>query len=280
MTRDLEKEKVLSTHKSEKTANIKEGYLKTLEKVDGEIKTLTDEIVELEGKKSLNPLVSQTESENSELQKKILTLEKEISLAQGKIKEAEFLMETHRKERANESLLKRGLQSKIEMIKMEFEEARKMNELIIEQKVKDKQEIELKAKEEEIRKVQDRIHNTKQRIDIEGREINRIVDEKVVWQQEIIEQEDKKESLDKGLAYLKKTVHGLKISRDMYEDKSKLQAVQFEPLQKSELKYKDTVVALELGIKTNKERLAQFEKQVRSTNADRICQACQGLELQ
>lgn len=266
MTRDLEKDKVLSTHKSETAGKHRERYLRDIETKDAQIKELNDEIVYLEGAKSLNPETSRWENENSELQKKILSLEKEISLAQGKIKEAEFLMETRRKERANESLLKRALQSKIEMIKLEFEEARKMNELIIEQKVKEKQEVELKAKEEEIRKVEDRIHNTKERTKIEENEIERIVNEKVPLQQDIIEQEQIKESLDKGLTTLKKTVHSLKISRDMFEEKNKQQAAQFEPLQKSETKYKDTAVALELGIKTNKERLAQFEKQVKLGN--------------
>lgn len=262
MTRDLEKDKVLSTHKSETVGKHKERFVRDIETKDLQIKELNDEIVYLEGAKNLNPETSRWENENNELQKKILNLEKEISLAQSKIKEAEFLMDTRRKERANESLLKRGLQNKIELLKIEIDDAHRMNELIIEQKVKEKQEVELKAKEEDIRRVEDRIQNTRERTKLEEQEIERIVNDKVPLQQDIIEQEQIKETLEKGLTNLKKNVHELKIMRDMLEDKNKYQAVQFEPLQKSETKYKDTAVALELGIKTNKERLAQFEKQV------------------
>lgn len=253
---------MLSTHKSETAGKNKERFLRDIETKDLMIKELNDEIVYLEGAKNLNPETSRWESENNELQKKILNLDKEISLAQGKIKEAEFLMDTRRKERANESLLKRGLQNKIELIKIEIDEAHRMNELIIEQKVKEKQEVELKAKEEEIRKVEDRIQNTNERTRIEEQEIERIVNDKVPLQQDIIEQEQIKETLEKGISTLKKTVHDLKIQRDMLEDKNKFQAAQFEPLQKSEAKYKDSAVALEMGIKTNRERLAQFDKQV------------------
>jgi chromosome segregation ATPase len=280
MTRDLEKDKVLSSHKTEKFSKSKEQTVRELEQIDFKIKELTDKILYLEAEKRLNLECSKEESANNELQKKILNLDKEISLAQGKIKEAEFLMETRRKERANESMLKRSLQDKITMITVQIDEARVMNERIIEEKVREKQEVELKAKETEIGKQADRIRNTQHRIDMEEQEIQKIVDDKVPLQQDIIEQEHNKEKFEKDLANLKKTVHDLKTQRDLLEDKNKQQAVQFEPLQKSEAKYKDTAVALELGIKTNKERLAQFEKQVASSDPDRIREAHQGPQLQ
>lgn len=262
MTRDLEREKILSTHKNETQEKTRERFRRDIEHRDEMIKELKEEIEKMKGEESLNPLCVSIDTENNEFQKKILTLDKEISLAQGKIKEAEFLMETRRIERANESLMKRNIQNKIEMIKVQIDEAHRMNELIIEQKVKEKQENEMRNKEVEIKRVEDRILNTKNRMEKEEQEIERICNDKVPLQQDIIEQEQLKETLEKSIATNRKIVHDLKIQKDMYEDKNKIQAAQFEPLQKSEAKYKDSSVALEQNIKNNKDRLAQFEKQV------------------
>lgn len=262
MTRDLEREKILSTHKNETQEKNRERFRRDIETKDQQIQELGEEIEKLKGEGSLNPKCNSVDAENNEMQKKILHLDKEISLAQGKIKEAEFLMETRRLERANESLMKRNLQNKIEMIKVQIDEAHRMNEIIIEHKVKEKQENEIRNKVAEIMRVEDRIHNTQERMAKEEQEIERICNDKVPLQQDIIEQEQIKETLEKQIEINRKMVHDLKIQKDMFEEKNKLQAAQFEPLQKSEAKFKDSCVALEQNIKNNKERMAQFDKQV------------------
>jgi chromosome segregation ATPase len=144
-----------------------------VEAKDAKIKELNEEIDKLNGASSLNPQLMAVETENNELRRKILNLEKEIGMAQAKIKEAEFLMETRRKERATESQLKRQLQNNIEMKRLQIDEAHRMNELIIEQKVKEKQDSELRQKETEHNKILDRIQNVKRRTGMESRKLKR-----------------------------------------------------------------------------------------------------------
>lgn len=252
----------MSTHKNETAASKRYKMERDIEAKDAEIKELKDEIDKLEGAQSLNPQITGIETENNELRKSILNLEKEIGMAQAKIKEAEFLMDARRKERATESQLKRQLKNNIEMKKLQIEEARRMNELIIEQKVKEKQEAELRQKDTEIAKVNDKISNLKRRMATEEQEIDKICQEKVTLQQDIIEQEQIKEKLDKDLALARKKCHELRIANDFLEEKYKTVSVKVEPLKKSEERYKEFIPKLESEIKNFEDRLAQFEKQI------------------
>ena len=265
MNRDLEKERVLSTHKNETAASKRYKMERDIEAKDLKIKELNEEIDKLDGAKSLNPQISSIETENNELRRKILNLEKEISMAQAKIKEAEFLMETRRKERATESQLKRQLQNNIELKRLQIDEAHRMNELIIEQKVKEKQEAELRQKETEIGKVNDRIQNVKRRTQMEEQEIEKICQEKVTIQQDIIEQEQIKEKLEKDLNVAKKKAHELKIQLDFYEDKFKQSTAKVEPLKKTEETMKAVIPTYEAEIKNYEDQLVMVDKQVNCT---------------
>ena len=253
---------MLATHKNETAASKRYKMERDIEAKDAKIKELNDEIDKLDGAKALNPQINGLETENNELRRKILNLEKEIGMAQAKIKEAEFLMEARRKERATESQLKRQLQNKIEMTKLQIDEAHRTNELLIEQKVKEKQEAELRQKDTEIGKVNDRINNVKKRTQLEEQEYEKICQEKVTLQQDIIEQEQIKEKLEKDLVLARKKAHELKIQYDFYEDKYKQLAAKVEPLRNNQEKLKAIIPTYEQEIKTYQDQLATFEKQL------------------
>jgi chromosome segregation ATPase len=252
-----------------------------VEAKDAKIKELNEEIDKLNGASSLNPQLMAVETENNELRRKILNLEKEIGMAQAKIKEAEFLMETRRKERATESQLKRQLQNNIEMKRLQIDEAHRMNELIIEQKVKEKQDSELRQKETEHNKILDRIQNVKRRTGMEEQEIEKICQEKVTIQQDIIEQEQIKEKLEKDLVTAKKKAHELKIQLEFLEDKYKQQTARIEPLKNMEEKQKTIIPSYESEIKNYEDQIAQFDKQViLPLTSDRIRKTSQGTQFQ
>lgn len=264
INRELEKERVLSSHKNETAASHRYKMERDIEAKDAKIKELSEEIDKLDGASSLNPQISATETENNELRRKILNLEKEISMAQAKIKEAEFVLEARRKERANESQLKRQLQNNIEMLRLKIDEAHRMNELIIEQKVKEKQEADLRQKDTEITRVSDRMNNVKERMAFEEQEIDKICQKKVTTQQEIIEQEQVKEKLDKDLGTAVKKSHEMKVQFDFFEDKFKQLTAKVEPLKQEEEKLKAIIPTYESEIKNYEDQLANFEKQVAS----------------
>ena len=280
INRELEKTRVLSSHKNETAATMRYKIERDIEAKDLKIKELREEIDKLEGSSSLNPQLSQTETENGELRRKILNLEKEISMAQAKIKEAEFIMDARRKERANENQLKRGLQNNIEMLRLKIDEAHRMNELIIEQKVKEKQEADLRQKDAEINKVNDRINNCKDRMAFEEQEIDKICHKKVTTQQEIIEQEQIKEKLEKELGLSSKKAHQLKVQFDFLEDKFKVLTAKVEPLKMEEEKLKAIIPTYESEIKNYEDQLAHFDKQVVFFQSDRIRKASQRTQLQ
>lgn len=74
-------------------------------------------------------------------------------MANAKIKESEMLLDVRARDRELEAEQKRDLVNKIEIVKLEIDEAKKMNELIIQQKVKEKEEADIREKNKEIENV-------------------------------------------------------------------------------------------------------------------------------
>jgi chromosome segregation ATPase len=271
---------VLSTHKSETALSIRNKLERDIEFKDGKIKEIGEHIDKLNGAMALNPQVKRVEQENQELMRRCLNCEKEISMANAKIKEAQMLLEARAKEREQESLLKRELLHNIDLKKMEIDEARKMNELIIAQKVKEKEEADIREKNKEIKKVEDKIDQLKNRIALEEEGISTISQDKVTIQQDIIENEQIKETLEKDLGLARKKAHDLKIMYDFYSDREKTLSAKVEPLANATQKLQAIIPSYEQEIKHYEEQLAMFDKQVSSRlTSDRVQQTDQGPQL-
>lgn len=221
MNRDLEKERVLSTHKNEINTNQMTKLKRDLEDRELKIKEIDKQVDLLSSAMSLNPLVKQYEQKNLELGQKILKCEKEKSMADAKIKESEMLLEVRAKDRELEAEQKRELVNKIEIVKLEIDEAKKMNELIIQQKVKEKEEADIREKNKEIENVRKTRTLLEQRIQQEEDEIERISQDKVTLQQDIIDQDQTKEKLAKDLDMMKKSCHELVVTFDFLTNKEK-----------------------------------------------------------
>ena len=144
MNRMLDKDRIQSSHKEEAIQNFKLKLKRDVDDRDIMITELQDDLDKLQSEQSLNPQVKQIEQENLELGGKLLKCEKEIGMASAKIKESEMLLEIRAQDREQESEQKRDLVNKILMIKLQIDEANKMNELVIQQKVKEKEDADIR----------------------------------------------------------------------------------------------------------------------------------------
>lgn len=185
------------------------------------VKEVQADVDLLSSEMSLNPMVKKYEQKNLELKGKILKCEKQIGLASQKIKEAEMLLDTRANEMELEAEQKRDLLNQKEIIQLEIDEANKMNELIVQQKVREKEEADIRDKKREIEEVIKQRNLVQDRMQTEEDGIERIVQDKVTIQQDIIENEQISEQNDKDRGIFSKKSHELKIQNDFLNQKER-----------------------------------------------------------
>jgi len=276
LIRKLEKEKIINPQKKENESNYLFSLKSTLQQKDALIKELETELDSLSSKIKLNPETKQLEQENLELEGKILRSEKEISVANAKIKETSMLLESRARDRENESAQKREIISKIELLRFKLDEANKLNELVIAQKVKEKEEFDIRETTkllDAIRKEKESIFDRKR---YEEEEIERMGNLKVTTQQDIIDMEETRDRLERASKENYEKLFETKKELERYTFRNKELDTQIPTLESELAAIKAKIPKFENAIEEIKIRLQalhkqmEFAKQVKQLNFEDI----------
>lgn len=216
MARELERESLLLDHKKEKMATFRTKTQKDLEDKDIRIKGLLEELRELKEKHTLNPEIKFLEVENKDLGAKISRCEKDIFSAQIRIKEMQEILKERSKEREREAENKRTLEAKINALKSRIDEENRVNDSIIENKVKKKEDKEMKEIEDRIKDINREKLVVKQRLKEKEDAMDQMSQNKVGLQQETIVAEKEYARLEKEIKDKKERVIELKNKREAY----------------------------------------------------------------
>ena len=239
MTRKLEREGLLIAHNKEQLKIHQDKQSQRLKDKAAIIVKLTIEVNELRNKCSFNPDVPRLENENLDLQAKIIQCERESNISITKIKEMEMNLEILARDRQIKSEEKRDLQQKILIVKNKIEDESKVNELVIQDRVKQREEKEKKELEKQLllkRKEKHMAEDQKENIE---RTLENIIQEKVELQQDTLDH-------DQNIGRLMKETQELK-------QKSAWLKTQIEHLEK-------TNVELDLRMKPVNEENSKMEK--------------------
>lgn len=163
---------------------------------------------------------------------KILRTDQEIGVARSKAKEMNMLLNQRAKAREQENELMRIIKNEIQDLKNKIDEETQINELNIMKKVKVLEDEEIRKMiflSEELRKD---IEYYMDRIQFEEEEIDRIGNEKVILQQDLIDSTQLNEDLEKNLKINKLEL--LKLQKDNHNLQIKLTKLRknAEPLER------------------------------------------------
>ena len=237
--RDIDKRKMMAPNKRERNENIRAKTKRELAAKDEQIVKLEGELEEIKHKAEFNPMVNILEDENKQLHEKIISSERQIGLAQSKVKEMRMLLEQRAREREREGDQRRELNEKIENLKTEIEKQNKVNELVIEQKVKEKEQKEIRDISKQIQETHKLQNMMKERIRTATESIDTMSGDKVTMQQEFLDQEQQDYRLTKEL----------------------------KDLQEKVLEYKNKIEDFKLRLRHLEPEVAQTETDVRKTDA-------------
>lgn len=144
MNRKIEREALIIEHKREKLANQRALTGRNLEEMDKRILNLQDELEAISDRVKLNPEVTFLEKENKDLSIRIQRSEKEAFTAEMRVKEMMDILKDRSRERELEADQKRTLIARISEVKSRIDEENKVNEIVIQQKVKEKEDKEMR----------------------------------------------------------------------------------------------------------------------------------------
>ena len=192
INRRLEKEKILAPKKLE-SERVQLNALKrqiterNKSKTNLEIQELEEDLIHLKQHVELNPRKKELEDDNMDLNSKVLRTEKEIGVANSKSKEMQMLLDQRSRARQQENILMRGVQTEIITLKNQIDEASRINELNIVEKVKDHEEEDIRRMCFLMEELKKDIEYYEDRNRFEEEEIERMGNEKVIIQQDYID---------------------------------------------------------------------------------------------
>ena len=119
--------------------------------------------------------------------KKVLRTDKEIGVAKSKAKEMQMLLDQRGRARKQENLLMRQAKEEIQNLKNKIDEASRLNELNIVEKVKEHEAKDIRRMNFLMEELKKDIEYYEDRRRFEEEEIDRMGNEKVVVQQDYID---------------------------------------------------------------------------------------------
>lgn len=260
--RDLDKRKMMAPNRKERDENLRNKSKRELAAKDEHIVKLEDELEDLKTRASFNPMIEILETENKDLQEKSLRCEKEINIANSRIKEMQMALESRAREREREADQRRELIEKINHLKANIDKQNKVNELVIEQKVKEKEQKEIRDITKikvEVKKDQT-IHKDRLRACEEN--IDNMSQEKIGMHQDIHDAEQKQYVLDKQEAETKRKILELKNHIEDLTYREKTTTIKLEPMEKEVDKVNKIIPDIENENEKLHEQLTHLGKQL------------------
>jgi len=211
---------------------------------------LQDELQLMRGKSVNNPEVMFLEKENRDLMIKINRCEKEAFSAKMRVSEMEELLKERSKEREIEADQKRALIAKINHLKTRIDEENKVNELVIQQKVKEKEDRELRELQKKIIEVKQDQQVFKERQKMKEEHVDHMSNDKIHIQQDIVDNEQM----------------AIKLAKDMKENHDKVihLLTLIQVLTKEEIDLKNKLHPIEL----DNQKWSQIIPDLQHKNAD------------
>jgi Chromosome segregation ATPases len=260
MTRELEREAILVDNKKEKMVNFRAKTLKDLEEKDKWITSLQDDLEAIRAKAAINPEVTFLEKEIKELNQKITRCEKESFTAQMRVKEMQELLKDRSKEREIEGDHKRTLIAKINQVKSRIDEENKVNELVIQQKVKEKEDKEMREIKKRIEEIKREQTIIKHRHKEKEEHVDQMSQDKIGMQQEILEAEQTAIRLEKEIKDKKERLIDLMNKLAAHTEEERELKEKLAPILKENEKLSVVIPAIQKENEETIEKIAHLEK--------------------
>lgn len=261
MQRDLERKRMHAPATKENDEVIRNKRKREIAAKDEIITKLQDEVEALFHKTNFNPMHGILENENKDLQEKILRCDKEINIAKSRINEMKMQLESRAREREREGDQRREMIEKINVLKAEIDKQNRVNELVIEQKVKEKEQKEIRDIDRlkiQVKKEQDYVRN---RIETLAKVIEDMATMKIGVQQDILDAEQKDYELNKKVVEGKQQILELKNQIEDLTIRHKQAVMKLEPLEKEVTKISQLIPDLESENEKLIQQLGHLAKQ-------------------
>jgi len=232
MQREIEKRRMMAPNRKERDENLRNKSKRELAAKDELITKLQDEVEDVKNKANFNPMVEILDNENKDLQEKILRCEKEINIANSRVKEMMMQLESRAREREREGDQRREIIEKINQYRAEIDKNNKVNELVIEQKVKEKEQKEIRDIEKLKLEVKKEQAIMRERVKAAEEAIDNMAQEKIGMQQDILDVEQKEYVLDKQIKDGKQKIVDIKNRIEDLTYRDKMTALKLDPLEK------------------------------------------------
>lgn len=262
LQRKLEKSRMMAPATKENDETIRMRRKREIAAKDEIITKLLDEVEDLKNKASFNPMVEILENENKDLHEKIIRCEKEIAIANSRVKEMQMQLESRAREREREGDQRREMIEKIEVLKAEIDKQNRVNELVIEQKVKEKEQKEIRDIDKLIVQVKKEQEYLRHRIQAIADAIDRMGQEKIGQQQDIMDAEQKEYELNKKVKEGKQKIEEFKNHIEDLTFRQKDALRKLEPLEKEIEKVSKLIPELETENERLVEQIAHLQKQM------------------
>ena len=234
--------------------------LKDLEEKDKWITSLQDDLEAIRAKAAINPEVTFLEKEIKELNQKITRCEKESFTAQMRVKEMQELLKDRSKEREIEGDHKRTLIAKINQVKSRIDEENKVNELVIQQKVKEKEDKEMREIKKRIEEIKREQTIIKHRHKEKEEHVDQMSQDKIGMQQEILEAEQTAIRLEKEIKDKKERLIDLMNKLAAHTEEERELKEKLAPILKENEKLSVVIPAIQKENEETIEKIAHLEK--------------------
>lgn len=276
MARDLERENFLVVHRAEDLKNKRLKTAEALQEKEKWLNELQEDVEKKKGQAKFNPEVTILRNENTDFAKKNLMCEKEIHMAEAKVKEMEMYLEMRSKEREHEADLKRTLLAQIEQVKFWIEEQNNFNEFEIKKRVEDKEISEKKTLTKEIEDVKIQKTIIKQRHETKEDNIKEMAQEKMGLQQDILALEQETVGIEKEIKENKEQLILLRNSKEALKQEQQELEDKLAPVVADNGKMSERIPLLEAENVRTKEQIAHLEKlnelsiQIKNVNLEEL----------
>jgi len=233
---------------------------KELEEKDKFITGLQDELDAIKAQLLNNYEVEFLEKQNKELGASITRWEKEAFSAQLRVKEVQEALADRSKEREKEADHKRILKARIKHLRSKMEDEQNVTELVIQQKVKEKEDREkreIKKRIDEVKREQvvlKQLHKDKED------HVDKMSHDKIAVQQETVEIEQSLVKVEKEIKDKKERIIELKNYEEALTQEEKELIEKLKPIVKENKELLDKIPALERHVEETEKKIRHIEK--------------------